>query len=219
MLDIIKIIWSIPFEPGIGDPTFFGWLTVLAYIVAAGVCALCVVRAERIFGEQHLLQHRLIWSVLAFGMLFLSINKQLDIQSWFTAVIKTIAYEQGWYEFGQRAQVVFIAGMAIVSLVMLVIGIWFFRHVWRQYWLLGLGLLFIARFVIVRAATFYGVSLPELSRFTGGFRITWMLEFLGAVVIALAAILNLRRAKERSTNKFSNQGDDSASNGRFSAKI
>jgi hypothetical protein len=85
--------------------------------------------------------------------------------------------------------------MAVVSMIVLVIGIWTFRHVWRQYWLLGLGLLFIARFVIVRAATFYGVSLPELSRFTSGFRITWMLEFLGAVVIAMAAILNLRRAK------------------------
>jgi hypothetical protein len=128
-------------------------------------------------------------------MFFLGVNKQLDIQSWFTAVIKTIAYVQGWYEFGQRAQVVFIAGMAVVSIFGLVICVWFFRHVWRQYWLLGIGLLFIVRFVIVRAATFYGVSLPELSRFTGGFRITWMLEFLGAIVIALAGIVNLRRAK------------------------
>ncbi|MCA9978356.1 MAG: hypothetical protein KC413_21495, partial [Anaerolineales bacterium] len=156
---------------------------------------LCVLRAERIFGKQHLLQHRLIWGVLTVGMLFFGINKQLDIQSWFTAVIKTIAYEQGWYEFGQRAQVIFIAGMAVVSLVVLAVGVWFFRHVWRQYWLLGLGVLFIARFVIVRAATFYGVSLPELSHFTGGFRVTWMLEFLGAVIIALAGIVNLRRAK------------------------
>lgn len=195
MLEIINIIRGIPFEPGVGDPTFFGWLTVLAYLVAAVVSVLCVMRAERIFGREHVLQHRLIWGVLALGMLFLGVNKQLDIQSWFTAVIKTIAYVQGWYEFGQRAQVVFIAGMAVVSLVALAAGVWFFRHVWRQYWLLGLGLLFIARFVVVRAATFYGVSLPELSRLTGGFRISWLLEFLGAVVIALAAILNLRRAK------------------------
>lgn len=197
MVDIINIIRGIPFELGVGDPTFFGWLTVLAYLVAAFVCGLCVVRAEQIFGKAHLWQHRLIWGALALGMLFLGINKQLDIQTWFTTVIKTIAYVQGWYEFGQRAQVLFIAGMALVSLVVLVASIWFFRHVWRQYWLLGLGLLFIARFVIVRAATFYGVSLPELSRFTGGFRITWLLEFLGAVVISLAAILNLRRAKRR----------------------
>jgi hypothetical protein len=195
MIEFFKIIQSVPFETNIGDPTLFGWLTVLAYLLAAGGCALCSIRAERIFGREHRLQHQLIWGVLAVGLLFLSINKQLDIQSWFTAVIKTIAYEQGWYEFGQRAQIIFIIGLIAISLTAIIIGAWFFRHVWRQYWLLGLGLLFIARFVIVRAATFYGVSLPELSRFTGGFRITWLLEFLGALVITMAAILNLRRAK------------------------
>jgi hypothetical protein len=195
MVELINIIRSVPFKPTVGDPTFLGWLTVLVYLVAALSCVLCTIRSEQIFGQEHLLQHRLIWGMMALGLFFLSINKQLDIQSWFTAVIKKIAYVQGWYEFGQRAQIIFVAGMAVVSIIVLVVGIWFFRHVWRQYWLLGLGILFIARFVIVRTATFYGVSLPELSRFTGGFRINWMLEFLGAVVIALAAILNLRRAK------------------------
>ncbi len=197
MVEIINIIRSVPFEPSVGDPTLLGWLTVLAYLVAAVSCVLCMIRSEQIFGQEHLLQHRLIWSMMALGLFFLGINKQLDIQSWFTAVIKTIAYEQGWYEFGQRAQVIFIAGMGVVGLIVLVIGIWFFRHVWRKYWLLGLGILFIARFVIVRAATFYGVSLPELSRFTGGIRINWLLEIGAASIITLGALLNLRLARTK----------------------
>jgi hypothetical protein len=197
-MEILRIIFSTPFRPHIGDPTLLGWLTVLAYLIAAALSLACVWQAERIFGQNHLWQHRLIWGGLAAGLLFLGVNKQLDIQSWFTAVAKAIAYEQGWYDMGQRAQVLFIAGMGIVSLGVLVVSAWFLRHVWRQYWLLGLGVLFLARFVIVRAASFYGVSLPELSRYTGGFRINWLLEIIAASVMALAAALNLRRARRLS---------------------
>lgn len=197
MVEIINIIRSVPFEPTIGDPTFFGWFTVLAYLVAAVSCVLCTIRSEQIFGQGHLLQHRLIWGMMALGLFFLGINKQLDIQSWFTAVIKRIARTQGWFDLGQQVQILFIVGLALVSLVLLMAGIWFFRHVWRQYWLLGLGLVFIARFVIVRAATFYGVTLPELSRFTGGIRINWILEIGGASIITLGAWLNLRLARTK----------------------
>ena len=179
----------------INSATLLAWLTVLAYLIAAALSLACAWRADRIFGPAHLWQHRLIWAGMAAGLFFLGVNKQLDIQSWFTAVAKAIAYEQGWYDMGQRAQILFIAGLGLISLIMLVVGAWFLRHVWRQYWLLGLGVLFVARFVVVRAASFYGVSLPELSRFTGGFRINWLLEIIGASVIALAAALNLRRGR------------------------
>lgn len=195
MVDVINIIRRIPFEPGIGDPTLFGWLTVAAYLAAAYVSVLCAVRAERIFGKAYLLQHRLIWGGLAVGLFFLGVNKQLDIQSWFTAVAKTIAYEQGWYEFGQQAQVLFIIGMVVASIIFAAGGAFFLRHVWRRYWILLIGLLFIARFIIVRAASFYGVQLPELSRFTGGIRVNWLLEISGAAVIFIAALLNLQYGK------------------------
>ena len=134
---------------------------------------------------------------MSVGLFFLGLNKQLDLQSWFTAVIKAIAWEKGVYELGRRAQVYFIAGLALVSLVIFVAIAWIFRHVWRHYWLLLLGLLFIARFIVVRAATFYGVSLPQLSQFTGGLRINGILEIAGALVIALAAYLNIRRGQTR----------------------
>lgn len=196
-MNIIEIGRVFQWQPHIGDPTLFGWLTVLAYLLAAVACAICAWRAEEIFGEEHVWQHRLIWAAMALGLLFLGVNKQLDLQSWFTAVIKKNAWEYGLYDLGRRAQVFFILGMALVSFVIFVGIAWTFRHVWRQYWLLLLGLVFIARFVITRAAGFYGVSLPRLSQFTGGFRITWMLEIAGALVIGLAAYLNIRRAKKR----------------------
>jgi predicted membrane channel-forming protein YqfA (hemolysin III family) len=80
---------------------------------------------------------------------------------------------------------------------MLAVVGWQLRHTWRQSWLLLLGLLFLSRFVIVRAATFYGVPFPALSQFTNGVRITWMLEILGASAITFSALLTVRRGKLR----------------------
>lgn len=199
-MNILEIIRRAPWQPHIGDPTLFGWLTVLVYLLAAVVCLVCAWRADEIFEDDPIWQHRLIWGMMAVGLLFLGINKQLDLQSWFTAVIKAIAWEKGLYELGRRAQIYFIAGMALSSLIIFGVIAWTFRHVWRHYWLLLLGLVFIARFVITRAAGFYGVSLPRLSQITGGFQITWMLEIAGALVIALAAYLNIRRGQKRSEN-------------------
>ena len=156
---------------------------------------MCALRVEQIFSNKNVLQHRLVWGMLATGLFFLGLNKQLDLQSWFTAVIKAIAYEKGFFELGQTLQVWFIIGLAVASVVIFGGLIWTLRHVWRQYWLIFLGALFLARFILVRAASFYGVPLPQLSRFTGGFRINWLLELLGTIVIIIAAGLNLRRAK------------------------
>ena len=187
------MVRSVPWQPGIGDPTLFGWLTVLAYIVAAATCIACAWQAARLFNSDRVWQQRLIWSGLAIGLLFLGVNKQLDLQSWFTAIMKEMAYEQGWYEMGQRGQILFIALLGLASIGVLLVVSWQMRHEWRQSWLLLLGLVFLARFIIVRAASFYGVPLPELSQFTNGLRITWLLEILGAGSIALSALLHLRR--------------------------
>ncbi len=166
------------------------------YLAAAGLSAACAWQADRIFADGHARQHRLIWGALSLGLLFLGINKQLDLQTPFIALAKRIAYAGGWYDLGQRAQMLFIAVMIAASLLLLGWLAVRMRHLWRSYGLLLLGLLALARFVVVRAATFFGVPLPELSRFTGGLRINWLLEALGAALIALAALLNLLKRRK-----------------------
>jgi len=177
---------------GIGDPTLLGWLTVAAYLLAAALCVICAWRVDLIFRDSYTNQHRLIWGGLALLMLGLGINKQLDLQTLFSSFIRTTAARGGWYEYGQRLQVVFVIGLVAVSLGMVIgIGYWM-RHVWRRYWLLLLGTLALARYIIVRVASFYEVPLPRLSRLTGGFQINWLLEIIGALLVAAAAALNLR---------------------------
>ncbi len=195
-MSIIEIILSNPLPLEIGDPTPLAWATVAMYLIATVLCFACAWKADRIFQDAYTWLHRLIWTGLGFGLTFLGINKQLDWQTWFTTTIKWIAWEQGWYEAGQKAQILFILGLIVVSGIAFLVAAFFLRHVWRHYWLLLFGALFIARFVITRAAGFYGVSLPELSQFTGGFRIMWAMEFVGASIMALAAANNLRRVRQ-----------------------
>lgn len=194
-MEIVEILKSNPFRISIGDPSVLGWATVLAYWVAAGVSGLCAWRADRIFGGKQVWEHRLVWGGLSAGLFFLGVNKQLDIQSWFTTIVKAVAYVQGWYALGQWAQTLFVGAIAVTTMFMAAFLIWRMRAAWRHYWLLLLGFLLLARFIVVRAASFYGVALPELSQFTGGIRINWLLELVGTAIIILAAWLNLRRGR------------------------
>ncbi len=176
-----------------GDPTFLGWLTTAVYLITAVLCLLCALSARQLFPGADPRPHALIWGGLAAGLFFLGLNKELDLQTNFTATIKGIAWEQGWYAYGQRAQVLFLGVFALVGFALVLVLAWSVRHYWRNYLFLLLGVAAILRFVGVRIATFYGITLPELSRFTGGLRINWLLELIGISLIALAALLNLRR--------------------------
>jgi hypothetical protein len=113
---LVEFSRSFQWQPHIGDPTLLGWLTVVAYLLAAIACTVCAWRADAIFEGEHVWQHRLIWGGMAVGLLFLGINKQLDLQTWFTAVIKTTARQYGLYDLGRQAQVYFIFAMILLSL-------------------------------------------------------------------------------------------------------
>lgn len=183
----LSYLWQLRFN----DPTLFAWLTVFAYLMASILCTTCILFLERIFPNQSLIVHRLIWAGLAVAMLFLGANKQLDLQSPLTRAIKGMAYRQGWAEWGQLAQVLLVTFLGAFSILVIFIVSWSIRKTWKQYWILLIGLMFLARFIIVRVASIYGVSLPELSQLTGGLRVTWLLEILGAMLVAIAAAQNL----------------------------
>ncbi len=190
-MSVWEVLQSVRWELKTGDPTLLGWVTVVAYLLAAGLCARVAWRAGELFPKP-VKVHRLIWTLLALGALFLGVNKQLDLQTWMTNVLRSLAYEQGWYEQRDGLQSLFIFAFALGALGLIAALAWLLRRTWRRYWLLLLGILFLARFIMVRAAGFFGVRLPELSRFTGGIRINGILEILGAVCIAAAAWINLR---------------------------
>ena len=146
-MQILSIIVNGHWKPGIGDPTIMGWTIAAAYLVAAGFCAAYARRADRVWAADRFRLHRAFWWSLAAIMLLLGINKQLDLQTLLTLVGRQLARTQGWYSHRQTFQMWFVAGIAIVGLLLLIWLGWTFRRVWRRYALTLFGIIFLFAFV------------------------------------------------------------------------
>lgn len=182
--------WVGNWRPGIGDPGLLGWATVLAYFVAAFVCyglrrrfspnADRVRRGERRF-----------WTVLAAVLLFLCINKQLDLQTAMTELFRMVFRQGGWYENRRIFQLAFILAMAAGFPVAAYAVFRATRRLPSSSRLAGLGLVLIAVFVLVRAASFHHVDRLLAARLLH-FKLNWLLE-LGGVAVVLVGALRRRR--------------------------
>lgn len=74
-----------------------GWVTVLAYFLTAILSCLVYWRASVLFPASAIKKQQTFWLLLSVSLLFLGINKQLDLQSLMTAVAKYLAVRDGWY--------------------------------------------------------------------------------------------------------------------------
>jgi hypothetical protein len=174
-------------HPGIGDPTIGGWITVAGYFGAAVLAyrALRLHQKEQspsTSTEQRTLMR--FWLVVLCAVALLGLNKQLDLQSWFTEVGRDLATAQGWYQDRRSVQALIIAALVLGGLTgMAVIALWLRRVISRVAdAVLGLG--FLVTFVAVRAASFHHVD-----RWLGYgvVRVNWVLELGGIALIAISA--------------------------------
>ena len=176
--------WS----PQIGDPTLMGWLTVAAYAAAAClalVAALSVPREAPARGGE-----RAFWLAAALALAFLSVNKQLDLQSFLTAYGRCLSQAQGWYEERravQRNAILLLIWTCLASGALLA---WALRRTLRRTWLGLAGLVAVAAFVLVRAVGFHHVDALIGIRL-GDARMNWVLELGGISLFAAGALLAL----------------------------
>jgi hypothetical protein len=180
--------------PGIGDPTVMGWLTVLAYLGAAGLAFVNLLAARRTRLPWH------YWGVLAALMLLLALNKQLDLQTWFSQVGRDLAVSQGWYDHRRIVQVAFIlllaAGAATASILL-----WRqLRHSWQGYRLSAVGVALLLAFIVIRAATFHHIDIL-LGWGLAGFRLNHLLE-LGAIALIAAGAWQWRKFHRKTVRDF-----------------
>ena len=161
--------WS----PTIGDPTFWGWITVAAY-VACAVLALAVVRRRRGGSARA----RVFWILLCAAMAFLAVNKQLDLQSLLTATGRCIAQQQGWYEDRRPFQRNVI--LALLALILIL----------RRNGLALLGLIVVAGFVAFRAVGFHHFD-EIINLRVRDVRFNVIFELTGLVMITLNALVLL----------------------------
>ncbi|WCR11218.1 hypothetical protein JHW45_02080 [Paracoccus stylophorae] len=181
ILNCVAAAW----QPRIGDPDVTGWLTVLAYL-------LCFVLAFQVWRRLGDRRGRLFWGLIALLMLFLAINKQMDLQSALTSLGRCMANAQGWYDSRRIVQLGFILvllwGVGWLLLVLM-------RRMRGQLGRHGValaGLAILCAFVVVRAVGFHHMDALIGSRQLG-VSTNYLFENAGLVLIALNAVWLLRR--------------------------
>jgi sterol desaturase/sphingolipid hydroxylase (fatty acid hydroxylase superfamily) len=140
-------------------------------------------------------RERFFWTVIAFMMLFLGLNKQLDLQTMFTAAARCFSQIQGWYENRRAVQLSFIIALLIGSALFLATALWLMRGRLRRNCLAILGLVIVTAFVAVRAVGFHHVDTLIGTEMWYDIRYNVVFELSGLIAIAVnaAALLLLRQ--------------------------
>lgn len=139
-------------HPGIGDPTVVGWATVLVYALTTALYLRTTLAARRAGQPWH------FWAGVTVLLLLLGVNKQLDLQTWFTQTGRDLALSGGWYAQRRTLQFWFIVGVAGSAVLALGLLRHALRRSWRRYRPTCLGLGLLASFVVIRAASFHHVD-------------------------------------------------------------
>lgn len=168
---------------GIGDPTIFGWLTVFAYLLAVWRC---VVKANE---SKEIGTNYQFWLFLAAGLLFLGINKQLDLQSWLTETMRDSAKAHGWYAHRRPVQIVFIGLLGLGMLSALLSLRLFLANSWRHNKIAWLGVVLLCTFIVMRAASFHHFDIL-INHDILGLKINVILELGGILLIILGTHFN-----------------------------
>jgi len=175
-------------QPKIGDPNFTGWLTVVFYLITFAFCVAVIKIPDRRSSA-----NRTFWIMLCFAMIFLAVNKQLDLQSLATAGARCAAKLQGWYQDRAAFQIGAILSLGLIATILSLVFLWVLRHDLKRNFLALLGLAIVLIFVVIRAVGFHYVDVL-IAHQVGPIRMNNILEVSGLVLISLnaAILLNTR---------------------------
>jgi hypothetical protein len=205
--------WIGGWSPGIGDPDFVGWATVVGYLTASYLCwrrfrslgasghdavpramgSLVTLFLAFAGARRRLLalptgqRLRTLWLGLAVVLLLLGINKQLDLQTALTEGARIWSKSAGWYTKRWPVQVGFIGFVALVGLAAFRAVLLLASGELRSLRLALGGTLFIICFVTIRAASFHHVD-RLLGSDILGFRMNWIIEVGGILLIIFGAL-------------------------------
>jgi len=182
-------------HPQFDNPNFLGWSVVAAYLLAAVFCGRVALRTDKSVSEGGR-----IWWLLAVGLLFLGINKQLNLQTLMIVMGRRAALAGGWYESRRFVQTIFCAAFALLGLGLLGFFAAYPKRFIAENRLAFAGIIVLLSFVVLRALTInhanelFGVDLKDDHW-------AWALELCGAILIALSAAAAAKSAAFRDRGK------------------
>lgn len=195
MLDQIQTCAFERWSPQIGDPHVMGWVTVAAYGLAALLALRAAMKAKRIYPSETVGLQRFFWISVALLFLFLSVNKQLDLQSFITAIGRCYSQVNGWYDERREFQRQFIWGLIGVTSIGFLFMIWKLRRIVRTNWVAILGVFLVVLFILVRAVGFH--HFDAVIRYeVNDIRMNWVMELGGIFFVILGALLLPRRDRK-----------------------
>ncbi|MEH3102513.1 MAG: hypothetical protein PGN12_01220 [Sphingomonas phyllosphaerae] len=157
-------------------------MTVALYLIAAGGCAVAARRAthDSAGGTR-------FWATVAVMMLALGINKQLDLQSLFTQLLRDDARRHGWFAERRALQLAFIIGITALAPIMAGFAVRRLPMLRRNMRVAAVGVCLIYTYVLIRAASFHHVD-KFINSTLLGMRWNWVLEIGGILIVLISAI-------------------------------
>ena len=188
----------------IGDPRAGAWLIFFSYFAVAVICA----RAFQVswIGSQLAVDYPnperrmkdrqaayrasfLFWGIVITLFVFFGINKQIDLQTWLTDVVRQMAVAQGWYEQRATIQTIFVLTTAVTGMVVLSVLLKLTRDLLPRHVLAFVGLASLTVFLMVRAASFHALEAAVHFEIVG-MRLSWYLEMAGILCVGSCAVRN-----------------------------
>lgn len=178
---IEQFIHQLRWRPTIGDSSVMGWITVGAYFLTA-------VTSFNAYKIEHSSKGQYFWLFMVLIMLFLGINKQLDLQSLLTDVGRFIAKSTDWYSSRRQIQRIFVVIIFIVSVITAGTIALKLGKEYKEYLLPLLGLSLLLGFIVIRAMSFHHVD-SIIRQSILNIRINWVLELGGIGMILFPSLL------------------------------
>ena len=180
--------WIGEWSPGIGDPNIMGWITVTLYAISAWQSYRVATLRSSILAKGE----RRIWWILVFGLAFLCLNKQLDLQSALTEFGRILFKQQGWYAARRNVQVLFIFGIAAIAIFSAIALFFIVRKASLATHLAIAGAIWLLAFIIIRAAGFHHMDIHLFQDFFG-IKLNWVYEIAGISMIIAGARMQFKR--------------------------
>ena len=182
-----KVEWS--FESH--DPVW-AWIIVGMYSVAALIALKACLLAERSgFPREIKKKSRIFWIFLFALMLFLAVNKQLDLQSYLTAVMREVAHSEGWYKSRRSVQRDAIIVLGLLAFLILSYLLYIIYHLPTPYKITLAGAICTFFFIGMRASSFHHMDFL-VAQPVWGIKLHILIEISGGVIVSIGGLLSIK---------------------------